>query len=223
MEALQLIGLALACRLDGGFSPAIQSALQSTFQSYQPRVVAFNGGGATQNAVRWVGTEGDMCVLFPFFSPTNLASLALHTVLLLGAAAKRMQFCHRGACCSAGARHGEMVFGARTAATGLVRAWLPTPLLVSSTLGRTVRNTNKDISLASRASQKFCGKMHRLLPAQVVEAALQLGKRWTQCATPGTQQDLITHCNRVTHGFMSRVRRCARCRSLSRLTTTAWG
>ena len=59
-EALQLIGLALACRLDGGFSPAIQSALQSTFQSYQPRVVAFNGGGATQNAVRWVGTEGDM-------------------------------------------------------------------------------------------------------------------------------------------------------------------
>lgn len=70
MEALQLIGLALACRLDGGFSPAIQSALQSTFQSYQPRVVAFNGGGATQNAVRWVGTEGDMCVLCPFHPPT---------------------------------------------------------------------------------------------------------------------------------------------------------
>ena len=46
--------------LDGGFSPAIQSALQSTFKTYQPRVVAMNGGGASPNAVRWVGTEGDM-------------------------------------------------------------------------------------------------------------------------------------------------------------------
>jgi alpha-L-fucosidase len=46
--------------LDGGFTPAIQSALQKTFSTYQPRVIAMNGGHATPNAARWIGTEGDM-------------------------------------------------------------------------------------------------------------------------------------------------------------------
>ena len=31
--------------LDGGFTPAIQTALRKTFTTYQPRVVAMNGGG----------------------------------------------------------------------------------------------------------------------------------------------------------------------------------
>lgn len=46
--------------LDGGFSQSIKKALAKTFASFQPRVVAMNGGGATRNAVRWIGTEGDM-------------------------------------------------------------------------------------------------------------------------------------------------------------------
>ena len=46
--------------LDGGFSAAIKDALAKTFKTYQPKVVAMNGGGAATNPARWIGTEGDM-------------------------------------------------------------------------------------------------------------------------------------------------------------------
>eukprot|EP01052_Picozoa_sp_SAG31_P007400 SAG31_NODE_353_length_17229_cov_8.702160_4_plen_290_part_00 len=46
--------------LDGGFSEEIQAALKQTFTEYQPKVIAYNGGGVSKNPVRWVGTEGDM-------------------------------------------------------------------------------------------------------------------------------------------------------------------
>lgn len=45
---------------DGGYEGSMKESLLAVLTEHQPTVVGMNAGGLIKNAVRWVGTEGDM-------------------------------------------------------------------------------------------------------------------------------------------------------------------